>query len=77
MSGTEWTNLKFSNDGKMILLSTNAGAIYLIDAFQGSQLHTFTVSNLSLNYGFYPICNNNFACRTCGEEGGHVASPTF
>ena len=42
-SGTEWTNLKFSNDGKMILLSTNAGAIYLIDAFQGSQLHTFTV----------------------------------
>ena len=30
----------------MILLSTNAGAIYLIDAFQGSQLHTFTVSSL-------------------------------
>lgn len=42
VSGAEWTNLKFSNDGKMMLLSTNAGVIHLIDAFQGSQLHIFT-----------------------------------
>ena len=28
----------------MILLATNGGVIHLIDAFQGTQLHTFTVS---------------------------------
>ena len=36
--------MKFSSDGKMILLATNGGVIHLIDAFQGTQLHTFTVS---------------------------------
>ena len=40
----EWTGVKFSSDGKMILLATNGGVIHLIDAFQGTQLHTFTVS---------------------------------
>ncbi|EDO40534.1 predicted protein, partial [Nematostella vectensis] len=38
----EWNSIKFSYDGKMILLSTNGGSIYLIDAFQGTQLHAFT-----------------------------------
>ena len=40
----DWTSVKFSSDGKMILLATNGGVIHLIDAFQGTQLHTFTVS---------------------------------
>ncbi|XP_068720349.1 WD repeat-containing protein 82-like [Montipora capricornis] len=38
----EWTGVKFSSDGKMILLATNGGVIHLIDAFQGTQLHAFT-----------------------------------
>ncbi|KFP04884.1 Twinfilin-2, partial [Calypte anna] len=37
----EWTGLKFSNDGKLILISTNGGFIRLIDAFKGAILHTF------------------------------------
>lgn len=37
----EWTGVKFSSDGKMILLATNGGVIHLIDAFQGTQLHAF------------------------------------
>ena len=41
----EWTGVKFSSDGKMILLSTDGGFIHLIDAFQGTRLHTFTVSS--------------------------------
>lgn len=40
----EWTGLKFSNDGKLILISTNGGFIRLIDAFKGAILHTFGVS---------------------------------
>lgn len=38
----DWTNLKFSPDGKLILISTNGQVIRLIDAFQGTPLQTFT-----------------------------------
>ncbi|XP_023051284.1 WD repeat-containing protein 82 isoform X1 [Piliocolobus tephrosceles] len=37
----EWTGLKFSNDGKLILISTNGSFIRLIDAFKGGVMHTF------------------------------------
>lgn len=40
----EWTGLKFSNDGKKILISTSIGQLKLIDAFQGHELNTLTVS---------------------------------
>jgi len=39
----DWTGLKFSPDGKLILISTNGQVIRLIDAFQGTPLQTFTV----------------------------------
>ena len=62
----EWTGVKFSSDGKMILLATNGGVIHLIDAFQGTQLHAFTVSTLIFdtvhkNYNALKgkFCNNN------------------
>jgi len=38
----EWTSLKFSNDGKQILISTDGGVIRLIDAFHGQPLQAFT-----------------------------------
>lgn len=41
--GCEWTGLKFSPDGKTILLSTNGSVIRLIDAFHGNPLQTFSV----------------------------------
>jgi len=37
------TGIKFSNDGKKILVPTTAGLVYLLDAFQGTLLHTFMV----------------------------------
>ena len=40
----EWTGLKFSPDGKTILVSTNGSMIKLIDAFNGNVLQTFTVN---------------------------------
>lgn len=39
----DWTGLKFSPDGKSILISTNGSVIRLIDAFQGNPLYTFGV----------------------------------
>lgn len=38
----EWTGLKFSRDGKTILISTNGSIIRLVDAFHGTPLQTFT-----------------------------------
>ncbi|XP_077538515.1 WD repeat domain 82 isoform X1 [Haemaphysalis longicornis] len=38
----DWTGLKFSPDGKSILISTNGPLIHLIDAFQGTPQQTFT-----------------------------------
>jgi COMPASS component SWD2 len=38
----EWTGLKFSPDGKTILISTNGSLIRLIDAFNGKLMQTFT-----------------------------------
>jgi COMPASS component SWD2 len=39
----EWTGLKFSSDGRYILISTNGSMVKLVDAFSGNLLHTFTV----------------------------------
>ena len=41
---TELTDIKFSLDGKSILVSTTIGVVHLLDAFQGHQLQMFTVS---------------------------------
>ena len=38
----EWTGLKFSPDGKSILISTNGSVIKLIDSYAGTSLQTFT-----------------------------------
>ncbi|KAJ8046554.1 WD repeat-containing protein 82 [Holothuria leucospilota] len=37
----DWTSLKFSADGKKILITTNGPVIRLIDAFTGSPIQTF------------------------------------
>ena len=41
----EWTGLKFASDGKRILISTNISQIKLLDAFQGDEIHTLSVSH--------------------------------
>lgn len=44
----DWTGLKFSPDGKLILLSTNGQILRLVDAFQGGPLQTFMVRGLAV-----------------------------
>ena len=39
----DWTGIKFSPDGKSILISTNGSLIRLIDSFNGNPLKTFAV----------------------------------
>ncbi|KAJ3350721.1 hypothetical protein HDU83_009449 [Entophlyctis luteolus] len=40
--GGEWTAIKFSNDGKWLLLSNKVGTCCAIDAFEGKVLATYT-----------------------------------
>ena len=54
----EWTGLKFSPDGKTILVSTNGSMIKLIDAFDGHVIHTFTVCYQEIIF-FLIIWNSN------------------
>ena len=57
-SNIEWTSLKFSLDGKYILLSTNGSLIKLIDSFSGSVIQTFSVPKLCF-YDIYEIFSSN------------------
>ncbi|XP_023343366.1 WD repeat-containing protein 82-like isoform X2 [Eurytemora carolleeae] len=54
----EWTGLKFSPDGKSILISTNGSDIKLIDSFQGNALQTLNghlnTKQLPLEASFSP-----------------------
>ncbi|KAG0556495.1 hypothetical protein M758_11G056500 [Ceratodon purpureus] len=38
----EVSGMKFSNDGKLMLLSTSNGHVYVVDAYTGRKLHGFT-----------------------------------
>jgi len=54
----EWTGLKFSPDGRFILVSSNGSMIKLVDAFNGNLVHTFTghqnMRNIPLEASFSP-----------------------
>ena len=39
-SGCDWTGIKFSLDGKLMMLTTNGAVIRVLDAFEGKPLHT-------------------------------------
>ncbi|XP_076344337.1 WD repeat-containing protein 82-like isoform X1 [Tachypleus tridentatus] len=66
----DWTGLKFSPDGKMILISTNGQVIHLIDAFQGKPLQTLMghINNkgLPLESSFSPDSQFVFSGSTDG-----------
>jgi COMPASS component SWD2 len=51
----EWTGIKFSSDGKKILISTTVGQLKLIDAFQGHELSTLQGH----------VNNNHLALEAC------------
>uniref|UniRef100_A0A8C5I4D3 Twinfilin n=1 Tax=Gouania willdenowi TaxID=441366 RepID=A0A8C5I4D3_GOUWI len=68
----DWTGLRFSNDGKQILISTNGGMIRVMNAFSGSVMHTFSGYNntkgISLEACFTP--DSRFVM--IGSEDGRV-----
>ncbi|BHF67076.1 WD repeat-containing protein 82 [Sparganum proliferum] len=70
--GCEWTGLKFSPDGKTLLITTNGNNLWLMDAFSGAHLHTFTVpggnpEHLPVDACFAP--NSQFVISTSPTDG--------
>lgn len=67
----EWTGLKFSPDGKTILLSTNGGVIRLVDAFHGNPTHSLTGhvndKKLALEASFSPDSQFVFSGSSDGK----------
>ena len=65
----DWTEMKFSPDGKLILISTNGSVIRLLDAFQGQPIHSFVghtnAKGQSLEASFSPDAQFVFAGRFC------------
>jgi COMPASS component SWD2 len=68
----EWTNLKFSADGKTIMLTTNGNIIRLIDAFTGQLKHTLSgftnTKNMPIEASFSPDAQFVF----CGASDGRI-----
>ncbi|CAK6955481.1 hypothetical protein KUCAC02_030788 [Scomber scombrus] len=68
----EWTGLKFSNDGKQILISTNGGMICVLNAFNGSVLHTFSGYNNSKGISLEACFTPDSQFVMIGSEDGRV-----
>ncbi|XP_077429524.1 WD repeat-containing protein 82-like [Vanacampus margaritifer] len=68
----DWTGLKFSDDGKQILISTNGGIICILNSFTGDTMHKFSGYNnnkgLKLEACFTP--DSQFVM--IGSEDGRV-----
>lgn len=43
--GCDWTGMKFSPDGKSILIMTDGNVLRLVDAYVGNVTHTLTHEN--------------------------------
>ncbi|XP_033938559.1 uncharacterized protein [Pseudochaenichthys georgianus] len=66
------TGVKFSNDGKQILISTNGGIIRVLNAFNGSVLHTFSGYNNSKGISLEACFTPDSQFVMIGSEDGRV-----
>uniref|UniRef100_A0A1A7WMD6 WD repeat domain 82 n=1 Tax=Iconisemion striatum TaxID=60296 RepID=A0A1A7WMD6_9TELE len=68
----DWTGLKFSNDGKHILICTNGGAMYILNAFSRAVLHTFSMYNNSKGISLEACFTPDSQFVMIGSEDGRV-----
>lgn len=54
-------DIKFSNDGKSMLLTTKSNNIYVLDAYNGEK-----VSNSISVFTYVYLCLSNFLTQRCG-----------
>ncbi|XP_032405868.1 twinfilin-2b isoform X4 [Xiphophorus hellerii] len=68
----DWTGLKFSDDGKLILICTNGGAVRILNAFSGSVLHTFSGYNNNKGIALEACFTPDSQFVMIGSEDGRV-----
>uniref|UniRef100_A0A915IJT3 Anaphase-promoting complex subunit 4-like WD40 domain-containing protein n=1 Tax=Romanomermis culicivorax TaxID=13658 RepID=A0A915IJT3_ROMCU len=72
----DWTGLKFSPDGKTIMISTSGNVIRLIDSFQGNLMHVLSghLNNkgLPLEASFSPDANYVFSGKDFRNINAHL-----
>lgn len=68
----EWTGIKFSNNGEQILISSNGGMIRVLNAFNGSVLHTFSGYNNSKGESLEACFTPDSQFVMIGSEDGRV-----
>ncbi|XP_037535422.1 WD repeat-containing protein 82 isoform X1 [Nematolebias whitei] len=68
----DWTGLKFSKDGKHILICTNGGAIRILNSFNGSVLYTFSGYNNSKGVSLEACFTPDSKFVMIGSEDGRV-----
>ncbi|XP_077582278.1 WD repeat-containing protein 82-like isoform X2 [Stigmatopora nigra] len=68
----DWTGLKFSNDGKQILISTNGGMICIVNAFTGDVMHKFSGYNNSKGLKLEACFTPDSQFVMIGSEDGRV-----
>lgn len=71
-SKSEWMRLKFSPDGKLILLTSDGTALLLVDSYTGAVVHTLTghenISKVDLDASFSADSRYVFS----GSTDGHI-----
>lgn len=72
--GTEWTSMKFSHDGKKLMICTDESVIRLVDAFEGHPLQSicagYSPQKLRFEAAFSP--DSQFVLSGSGEGLIHV-----
>jgi len=68
----EWTKISFSNDGKYLLISTVAGVLYLLDAFECEIVHRFSGHLNSAGVAFEASFTPDAKFVLCGSQDGKI-----
>lgn len=71
-AGARWTAIRFSPDGRELLVATAAGAIYLIDSFDGYVKQVLTGNQNSAHLDLQPAFTPDAQFVLCGSQDGRV-----
>jgi len=68
----EWAGMKFSSDGKYLLMSTTSGVIFLVDSFTGEHKQTYSNFGNSTNYNNEASFSPDGQFVLAGSDSGSV-----
>ncbi|KAH9258788.1 hypothetical protein BASA81_002852 [Batrachochytrium salamandrivorans] len=70
----EWSHMSFSNDGKLILISTKSNVLYIVDAYVGCIKHRLVGNMNQMGMAFEACFSPDSAFVICGSQDGKIHS---